>query len=180
MPTDQRSSAKHPVLVASSGGQALARVTVQRAATLLVMDLALPIETAPVIAVLRSPSLSVTVHEAISVTRSAYRPWAGRDADSYASNHAILARDGHRCAYCGRRGDTVDHVLPSSRGGASSFGNLVTACRACNGRKADRTPEEAGMELLWAPYVHDPWAQDQARIHELFALYGEAEPQEQN
>ncbi|EOM76617.1 HNH endonuclease [Rhodococcus rhodnii] len=74
------------------------------------------------------------------------------DDDSRATFAAILARDRHRCAYCGRGGArTVDHVHPKSRGGGETFGNLVAACAACNGRKANRTPEEAGMPLLWVP-----------------------------
>lgn len=72
--------------------------------------------------------------------------------DSRATFPAILARDHYRCAYCGRPGArTVDHVFPKSRGGDESYGNLVAACGDCNGRKADRTPEEAGMPLLWIP-----------------------------
>ena len=46
---------------------------------------------------------------------------------------------------------TVDHVLPKSRGGKSTWDNLVAACRSCNLRKGDRTPEEAGMRLLRPP-----------------------------
>ncbi len=66
----------------------------------------------------------------------------------------VLLRDDYRCAYCGERGDrsmTVDHVIPKSRGGASAFENLVACCSACNGRKRDRTPEEARMPLRIRP-----------------------------
>lgn len=76
----------------------------------------------------------------------------------YSRGH-IVERDGSRCRYCGRLvvrvkggiGPTVltfDHVFPRSRGGDSSFDNLVVACQPCNTRKADRTPDEAGMSLL--------------------------------
>lgn len=68
------------------------------------------------------------------------------------SKQAILARDRNVCQYCGRPGDSIDHVVPRSRGGAvADWHNLVTACRPCNGRKADRTPEEAGMRLRVTP-----------------------------
>ena len=50
-------------------------------------------------------------------------------------------------------GDTPDHVLPISRGGTSTWLNTVTACGSCNGRKANRTPAEAGMRLLFEPWV---------------------------
>jgi 5-methylcytosine-specific restriction endonuclease McrA len=67
----------------------------------------------------------------------------------------LLIRDGFRCQYCGvkptMRQLTIDHVMPRSRGGASSWKNLVTACAPCNRRKGDRTPSEASMALHVAP-----------------------------
>jgi 5-methylcytosine-specific restriction endonuclease McrA len=75
-----------------------------------------------------------------------YRP-AGFTRDG------VLRRDGHRCAYCGGRALTVDHVLPASRGGGWTWLNTVAACSSCNHRKADRTPEEAGMRLRVRPFV---------------------------
>lgn len=65
----------------------------------------------------------------------------------------ILRRDRYTCQYCGRQGGelTVDHVLPKSRGGRSTWENLVAACRPCNLKKGGRTPEEAGMHLLKTP-----------------------------
>lgn len=73
---------------------------------------------------------------------------------------ALFRRDRYTCAYCGlvyRPAQlTADHVLPESRGGDWSWMNLVTACGGaggCNGRKDDRTPEEAKMPLLYLPYV---------------------------
>lgn len=64
----------------------------------------------------------------------------------------IYIRDKFRCQYCGDKKAapqlTLDHILPRSRGGDNSPVNVVTACLACNNRKADRTPEEARMPLL--------------------------------
>lgn len=69
----------------------------------------------------------------------------------------LLARDRYLCAYCAKqfRFDQLDmeHIVPSSKGGADSWMNLVTACKACNNRKADRTPEVSGMKLHYVPYV---------------------------
>lgn len=69
----------------------------------------------------------------------------------------LIKRDRHTCAYCGvvqdHRALTVDHIVPASRGGALSWMNTVAACRACNSHKADRTPDEARMPLLFAPFV---------------------------
>lgn len=61
----------------------------------------------------------------------------------------IFERDGHVCGYCGKaaRELTIDHVLPISRGGADTWVNVTTCCRACNHRKGARTPEEAHMTL---------------------------------
>jgi Restriction endonuclease len=75
------------------------------------------------------------------------------------TNAALFERDGHLCMYCGRhhrhRDLSRDHVLPVSRGGRDTWDNVLTACRACNGRKDNRTPEEAGMLPLGLPYTPD-------------------------
>ena len=73
------------------------------------------------------------------------------------SKGKLFRRDRLTCAYCGQRFNERDlqceHIVPESRGGAWTWMNLVTACGGCNGRKADRTPEEAGMPLVYLPYV---------------------------
>lgn len=67
----------------------------------------------------------------------------------------LWVRDGGRCQYTGRElkpGEgNIDHVVPRSRGGATSWDNCVLAARDVNSRKANRTPEEAGMKLLATP-----------------------------
>ena len=66
----------------------------------------------------------------------------------------IYMRDKFRCQYCGEKKQavdlTLDHIFPRSRGGENSPVNIVAACRACNNRKGNRTPEEARMPLLTA------------------------------
>jgi 5-methylcytosine-specific restriction endonuclease McrA len=61
-----------------------------------------------------------------------------------------------RCCYCGRRFPTsainLEHIVPKSRGGRSDWSNVVTACIACNTRKGNRLPDEAGMTLLIKPH----------------------------
>ncbi len=65
----------------------------------------------------------------------------------------IFKRDNHSCQYCGSDKDlSIDHVLPRSRGGGSSWKNLVAACKPCNARKGDETPEEANMPLSQRPF----------------------------
>lgn len=68
----------------------------------------------------------------------------------------VLARDGNRCQYCARHFPShllsIDHVVPRSRGGVTSWENLVCACLACNIRKGGRTPQEAKMKLARRPF----------------------------
>lgn len=67
----------------------------------------------------------------------------------------IYARDEYRCQYCGEKRPTdeltYDHVLPRSRGGKTTWTNIVTCCHDCNARKSNRTPIEAGMRLRKEP-----------------------------
>ena len=73
------------------------------------------------------------------------------------NNRELFHRDRQICAYCGAMFPisklTRDHVKPFSRGGKDTWMNVVTACRACNEKKSDLTPELSGMELLYLPYV---------------------------
>ncbi|MEM7202403.1 MAG: HNH endonuclease [Planctomycetota bacterium] len=81
----------------------------------------------------------------------------------------LYRRDRNTCQYCGCKPGTseltIDHVLPRSRGGRSSWENCVLACVRCNRRKADRLPEEAGLRLArppfkpaWSPSIGVPLA----------------------
>jgi 5-methylcytosine-specific restriction endonuclease McrA len=75
------------------------------------------------------------------------------------SRKNILMRDNYTCQYCGRvfppQELTLDHIVPRSRNGDSSWDNLVTCCRACNNRKSDQSPEAAGMRLLKRPQAYN-------------------------
>jgi len=68
----------------------------------------------------------------------------------------LYARDHNMCAYCGNsfsgRELTIDHILPKSRNGKHTWMNTVAACKSCNHRKGNKTPEEAKMYLLFLPY----------------------------
>lgn len=79
----------------------------------------------------------------------------------------IYARDGSTCQYCGRRFSrselNLDHVIPRSRGGRTTWENIVCSCIPCNLKKGGNTPEEAGMKLLkrpaqprWNPVFRSP------------------------
>ena len=68
------------------------------------------------------------------------------------SRNLIHKRDNHTCQYCGAKENlTIDHIIPQSRGGIDSWGNLVSCCTSCNAKKGNRTPREAGMCLLREP-----------------------------
>jgi hypothetical protein len=78
------------------------------------------------------------------------------------TNRALFARDGYLCLYCGRvfrPGElTRDHIVPVSRGGDNCWTNVATACRSCNQRKNNRTPEQWGHLLLAVPFAPN-WAE---------------------
>ncbi len=71
------------------------------------------------------------------------------------TRRAVFIRDNFTCAYCGKfvkdSEATVDHVIPKSKNGKWCWENLVTCCSSCNQKKGNRTPEEAGMKLLFKP-----------------------------
>jgi len=73
------------------------------------------------------------------------------------TNKTLFIRDSNVCGYCATNFSkselTRDHVVPKSKGGKDSWMNLVTACKSCNHKKAARTPKEAGMPLVYVPFV---------------------------
>ncbi|MCM2347637.1 HNH endonuclease [Acidovorax soli] len=77
------------------------------------------------------------------------------------TNSKLFARDRNVCAYCGghfhEEDLTREHIVPFARNGQNHWMNVVTACRPCNHRKGPRTPEQAHMPLLYAPYVPSLW-----------------------
>jgi hypothetical protein len=77
------------------------------------------------------------------------------------TNAKLFARDRNVCAYCGDHFHeselTREHIVPFAQKGQNHWMNVVTACKSCNHRKAARTPEQAHMPLLYAPYVPSLW-----------------------
>jgi len=93
---------------------------------------------------LHSERLTLSEPVVIRLTRYVRVPYRSR---APLSRQGVLARDGHRCQYCGHAAETLDHVIPRSRGGRHVWENLVAACRRCNHTKADRTLDELGWTL---------------------------------
>ncbi|AYY11940.1 HNH endonuclease [Actinobacteria bacterium YIM 96077] len=136
-------------LVLNASYEPLAVVSVRRAIVLVLTEKAVT-EHADSDRVIRSATQEFPaplVVRLLKFVRVPYRrrlPW---------SRNGVLDRDGRRCGYCGSRAESIDHVLPVSRGGAArSWFNTVAACLSCNQAKADRTPAEASMRLLVEPF----------------------------
>lgn len=138
------------VLVLNATYEPLNVVSIKRAVILLLKEKAELLEVTE--ARLRSENLSLPVP---LVIRLVYFVKIPRRVSLPVTRRGILSRDHYACQYCGitpsRKELTLDHVLPRSRGGKTTWENVVAACKKCNGRKGSRTPEEAHMKLHTQP-----------------------------
>ena len=101
--------------------------------------------------VVRSAHVELSVPSIVRLRAFVRVPYRTRSA---VSRRGVLRRDGFRCAYCrDRRASTVDHVIPTSRGGANTWENVVAACEPCNTRKGDRLLRELGWRPRFDPVV---------------------------
>jgi len=146
------------VLLLNASFEPLRLISIQRAVSLMLADKVQAVEG--IAARLRTPR---TVFDVPAVLSLKYFVNVPRRGASY-SRRAVLDRDRWTCVYCGLcpgdqgRGRTllkadfgVDHIVPRSRGGRNTWTNTACACYACNQRKADRTPHEAGMAMHFLP-----------------------------
>lgn len=99
--------------------------------------------------VIQTPSYSFPLPSVIRIVYAVKRPRPRRRL----TRREVFIRDRYQCQYCGKetRDLTLDHVIPRFRGGKYTWENVVSACRACNRRKAGHIPKEAGMRLLRQP-----------------------------
>ncbi len=100
--------------------------------------------------VLHSECLEVPIPSVVRLRQFVHVPYRRRVS---VSRRAVMARDGHACQYCGAHADSIDHVVPRSRGGLHTWDNVVAACRPCNVRKRDRFLKDSGMRLRHPPVV---------------------------
>lgn len=138
------------VLVLNASYEPLNIVSVKRAVILLLKEKAELIEAAQT--KMRAEHMQIDVPLVIRLVTFVPIP---RRLPLPLSRRTVLARDMYTCQYCGtqpgRTELTLDHVMPRSRGGNTSWENVVTACGPCNRRKGNRTPDEANMKLLSSP-----------------------------
>ena len=136
-------------LLLTQGYEPIQIISWQRAITLLFLDKVEVVHEYD--AEIRAPSLVLRVPSIVRLLKT-FRRHAKPVKFSRVN---IYARDQHRCQYCGVRCTidqlTYDHVIPRSHGGKTAWDNIVSACYACNSKKANRTPQQAGMKLLAQP-----------------------------
>ncbi|MTD13473.1 HNH endonuclease [Nakamurella sp. YIM 132087] len=132
-------NATHEPLAVVAGRRALVLVLAGKAECVLERDGAEPV---------RAPSVALAVPAVLRLHRYVRVPYV---ATFPVTRAGVLRRDRRRCAYCRAPGDTIDHVVPRSRGGAHSWENCVACCVRCNARKADRLLAELGWSLPMPP-----------------------------
>lgn len=144
-----------PALLLNATYEPLLVINWRKAITLILLGKAETLE--PQTTRVHSASAS---HELPSVLRLRRRVKVPRKSVQFSRSN-VYRRDDYRCQYCGvTKGDailTFDHVIPRSRGGDTSWENIVTSCARCNRRKGDRTPAEAEMKLANKPIEPRWW-----------------------
>lgn len=136
------------VLLLNITYEPLTTVALRRAVSLVLSDKAEILHDEATGLVLRSASVVLAVPSVIRLRRYVRVPHRNRVPLTRA---ALMRRDAYLCAYCGDAADTIDHVVPRSRGGAHAWENCVASCTRCNHRKGDRLIEELGWTLRWDP-----------------------------
>ena len=136
------------VLLLNVTYEPLTTVGLRRAVCLVLGDKAEVVHDDSEGALLRSTSLVLVMPSVIRLRRYVRVPHRSRIP---LTRGALMRRDNYQCAYCSHRAETIDHVVPRSRGGAHTWENCVASCMRCNHRKGDRLVEELGWPLRCAP-----------------------------
>jgi len=153
------------VLLLNATYEPLQLVSERRAVVLVLAGRAEAVVTPENPAVCRSATISVDVPSIVRLHNVVRLP--SRVRTPPLTRRAVLLRDNYRCAYCDAPGDTIDHIVPRSRGGRHEWTNVVAACRRHNIQKGDRFLHELGWALKIEPripeglwwrwrHVHDP------------------------
>lgn len=136
------------VLLLNSTYEPLTALPMRRAVVMLLCGKADVVHDDPEGPVIHSATRTIAVPSVIRLRSYVRVPYRARIPMTRA---ALMHRDRFRCAYCGSKADTVDHVVPRSRGGEHSWENCVACCSPCNHRKADKLLSELGWALRLAP-----------------------------
>ncbi|BBZ32694.1 HNH endonuclease [Mycolicibacterium confluentis] len=136
------------VLLLNSTYEPLTALPMRRAIVMLLCGKADVVHDDPNGPIIHSAMRTVAVPSVIRLRSYVRVPYRARVPMTRA---ALMHRDRFRCAYCGSKADTVDHVVPRSRGGEHTWENCVACCSTCNHRKADRLLSELGWALRRAP-----------------------------
>jgi 5-methylcytosine-specific restriction endonuclease McrA len=133
-------------LVLNASYEPLCVVPIRRAVVLVLAEKAVVVEAGT--DYLHSALVSIPVPHVVRLARYVRVPYRRQIP---LTRRAVLARDGHRCVYCTARADTIDHVVPRSKGGGNEWTNVVAACARCNHRKGDRLLADIGWSLTKPP-----------------------------
>ncbi len=136
------------VLLLNATFEPLTALPLRRAVVLIVCGKADVVHGDPAGLVLHSAASSIVVPSVIKLRTFVRVPYRARVPMTRA---ALMHRDRYRCAYCGGRAETIDHVVPRSRGGPHTWENCVACCSRCNHRKADRLLGELNWRLRVVP-----------------------------
>ena len=144
------------VLLLNATYEPLTALPIRRALVMVLCGKADVVHADPAGPLIHSEHRTVAVPSVIRLRSYVRVPYRARIPLTRA---ALMHRDRSRCAYCGAKADTVDHVVPRSRGGEHSWENCVAACSACNHRKADKLLAELGwvLRLIPAPPKGQHW-----------------------
>jgi len=157
------------VLVLNQSYQPITVTTVKKAVTLTWRNKVEMVEVSE--QVLRSPNSEYPMPVVIRLKNHVrYNPF--RRVELNRKN--LFKRDNNACVYCGSNNDlTVDHVLPKSRGGRTTWENVVAACHPCNNKKDNKTPEEVGLKLKTQPKQpnHISFLTRDTKLHEKWKPY---------
>src|ERR1700716_3610976 len=132
------------VLLLNASFEPLTALPLRRAIVLVVCGKADVVHGDAAGLVLHSATTSVVAPSVIKLCTFVRVPYRARVPMTRA---ALMHRDRYRCGYCGARAETIDHVVPRSRGGEHSWENCVASCAPCNHRKADKLLSELGWTL---------------------------------
>ncbi|MFC6013143.1 HNH endonuclease [Nocardia lasii] len=135
---------KRRVLLLNATYEPLTALSARRAVVLLICAKADAVHDDPQAPVLHSAGSTVAIPSVIRLRTYVRVPYRARVPMTRA---ALMHRDHYRCGYCGGKAETIDHVIPRSRGGEHSWENCVASCAPCNHRKADKMLADLGWHL---------------------------------